>query len=399
MYSPIGNSADEVSRGLRCMASGVKQMQGWAQVDGLQTRLAAVLPTEPDLSAIPRHTRRGMGRQALLAALAARDAAKDAVLEHALLQSGRVGLAIGSTIGSQESLYTYYEQLIRGGGIRGIKSTAFLQVMSHTCAANVALDLGITGRVLAPVSACTSSSQCIGIGFETICVGAQDVMICGGADEAHFTAAATFDVVGGASRRYNEQPELTPRPFDRERDGLVVGEGSGIVVLERLEHALARGATIYGEILGYATNCNGSHITQPEQQAIEACLRLALSSAGLAATDVDYINAHATATVLGDTVEARAITTIFGDRVPVSSTKGQTGHTLGACGALETIFCLLMINGGFVAGTRNLDQIDPDCAGPQHLLQPQDAQLTVAMNNNFAFGGVNTSIILGRFSA
>jgi 3-oxoacyl-[acyl-carrier-protein] synthase II len=265
--------------------------------------------------------------------------------------------------------------------------------MSHTCAANCALAFGISGRVWGPNSACTSASQSIGLGFDTVRAGAQDVMICGGAEEAHYTTAATFNLAGAASTGYSDRPQSTPRPFDARRDGMVVGEGAGIVVLERLAHAKARGAKIYGELIGFATTCDGEHITSPAEHGMARAMALALESAGIAASDVDYINAHATGTDLGDSTEARATARIFGDRVPVSSTKGYIGHTLGACGGIESIFALAMIKAGFAAPTLNLETIDPACSGVWHLQQPLDRRVRVAMNNNFAFGGINTSLL------
>jgi 3-oxoacyl-[acyl-carrier-protein] synthase II len=392
----LGNDVAAVTRALRDGTSGVRVEPAWKEVDGLETCLRAPVAPGLDPQSIPRAFRRSMGPQAVFASLAARQAVADAGLDEAVLRSGAVGVSIGSTMGSVESLHAYFEHLIRGGSLRGIRGTAFLQTMGHTCAANVALLLGATGRVLAPSSACTSGSQGVGAAFEAVRHGLQDVMVCGGADEAHFIAAAVFDLVGGASRGHEEEPRLTPRPFDADRDGLVVGEGAGILVLEDLERARARGARVHAEVLGYATNCDGAHMSQPQQQGTEACMRAALEDAGVRAHDVDYVNAHATATPIGDVIEAAATAAVFGDRVPVSSTKGQTGHTLGACGAIETIFTILMMREGFVAATRNLERVDPACAGIQHVLRTRPATIAVAVNNNFAFGGVNTSLVLGR---
>jgi len=355
--------------------------------------VAAPVSPEPDARQIPRKVRRGMGRQAIFAAIAAQRAVTDAQITPDILGNGRTGLAMGSTLGSPTSLMAFYDKLVTTRSVAGVRSTQFLECMSHTCAANTASLLGIRGRVHAPVSACTSGSQSIGMAVETIQFGLQDVMLAGGADEAHFTATATFDIARGASRQ-NDNPSQTPRPFDAKRDGLVVGEGAGVVVLERMDYAVARGAPIYAEVLGYATMADGSHITQPQQPAMEATMRLALENAGVAPSDIDYINAHATATELGDPVEAAATAAVFGDTVPVSSTKGHTGHTLGACGALETIFTVLMMRAGFIAATRNLTQIDEACRGIRHIQTPLTTDLKLAMNNNFAFGGVNTSLVL-----
>ena len=393
LVSPIGGGLGAVTTALRNGTSGVRYMPEWEEWADMHARVAAPASPDPDPRQIPRKIRRGMGRQAIFAAVAAQRAVADAQVTPEVLSNGRTGLAIGSTLGSPTSLMAFYDTLVTTHSVAGVRSTQFLECMSHTCAANTASLLGIRGRVHAPVSACTSGSQSIGHAVEAIQFGLQDVMLAGGADEAHFTATATFDIARGASRQ-NDTPTLTPRPFDAKRDGLVVGEGAGVLVLERLDHAKARGAHIYAEIAGYATMCDGSHITQPQQPAMEATMRLALENAGVTATDIDYINAHATATLLGDPVEAAATRAVFGDKVPVSSTKGHTGHTLGACGALETIFTVLMMRAGFVAATRNLTQIDEACQGIQHVQTPFEAELKLAMNNNFAFGGVNTSLVI-----
>lgn len=397
LASPIGNTLEAARAALERGESGVRLMPDWGAVDGLLTRVAA--PVAPGLNeaAIPRGFRRTMGPQAMFAAAAAQAAIQDSGLDERILGSGQTGLAIGSTMGSAASLHEFFGHLFEQRTVAGVKGTSFFQCMGHTAAANLALLFGITGRVTATVSACTSGSQAIGAGYEWIRAGAQDVVIAGGADEAHFTAAATFDVMRGTSLRFHETPERTPRPFDADRDGLVIGEGSGIVVLERLEHARARDARIHAEVIGYATTCDGHHMSQPEQEGMERCMRRGLDSAGLAPAAIDYINAHATATPVGDAVEAAAVRAVFGARVPISSTKGQTGHTLGACGALETIFTVLMMQGGFAAGTRNLDRVDDACAGLLHLTRREALSIRTALNNNFAFGGVNTSIVLRRF--
>ncbi len=392
---PIGADLGAVTAALRLGRSGIRRMDGWAKVKDLSARVAGSIEgLGIDLEAsIARKHRRSMGRVAQLAAWAAGRAIEDARLVPELLGSGRVGVSIGSTIGSPSATLDYYANVF-GPGLRANKSTSFLQIMSHTCAANVALAHGVTGRVWAPASACTSASQAIGLGYDSLRAGVEDVMLCGGAEEVHFTTAAVFETVGAVSTRFNDTPHRTPRPFDQSRDGLVVGEGAGIVVLERLAHARARGARIWGEVIGFATSCDGEHITQPTAAGMESCMRQAIESADVSPAEIDYVNAHATATDVGDRTEAQATLKVFGDKVPISSTKGYVGHTLGACGAIETIFILDMMREGFAAPTLNLEQIDPACAGPWHLQEPLVKTIRVAMNNNFAFGGINTSLIL-----
>jgi 3-oxoacyl-[acyl-carrier-protein] synthase II len=267
--------------------------------------------------------------------------------------------------------------------------------MSHTTAANLAIYYGITGRVISTCAACVSSSQAIGAGYEAIRAGVQDVMICGGAEELHFSHAAIFDIMYATSRR-NDAPGLTPRPFDKDRDGLVIGEGAGCFVLESYERARARGANIHAEILGYGTNCDGTHVTNPSAEGMAGAMRLALEDAALDGARIDYVNAHATATEVGDIAESLATAKVLGTEVPISSTKSFTGHTLGACGAVEAAFCVAMMREGWLAPNRTLDAVDPRCA-PLHYLgkEARQAAPRITMSNNFAFGGINTSLILG----
>lgn len=223
------------------------------------------------------------------------------------------------------------------------------------------------------------------------------MMICGGAEELHFMHAGVFDALYAASSKFNDTPHLTPRPFDRDRDGLVVGEGAGTVVLESLEHAQARGARIHAELLGYGTTCDGTHLTKPSAEGMSRALRLALRSARIDANALDYVNAHATATAAGDVAESAATLESIGDSTPVSSTKGHTGHTLGACGTVEVALCLAMMKGSFIAPTLNLENVDPECAPLDYVKgEVREAKLDTVMSNNFAFGGLNTSLILRR---
>jgi 3-oxoacyl-[acyl-carrier-protein] synthase II len=281
-------------------------------------------------------------------------------------------------------------------GLAGIQSTEYIKFMSHTCAANLAIYYGITGRVISTCAACVSASQGIGAGYESIRAGAADVMICGGAEEMHFSHAAIFDIMFAASKR-NDEPDLTPRPFDKARDGLVIGEGAGTFILESYEHARARGATIYAELLGYGTNCDGTHVTNPSAEGMAGAMRLALRDAKIDAERIDYVNAHATATEVGDIAESLATARVIGPETPISSTKSFTGHTLGACGAIEAAFCIAMMREGWIAPNRTLDEVDERCAKLDYVGKlPRDDKPNITMSNNFAFGGINTSLILGK---
>jgi 3-oxoacyl-[acyl-carrier-protein] synthase II len=223
-------------------------------------------------------------------------------------------------------------------------------------------------------------------------------MICGGAEEMHFSHAAVFDILYATSTKYNDRPGLSPRPFDKDRDGLVVAEGAATFILESDERARRRGARVYGEVLGFGTSCDGQHVTMPSVEGMAASMKNALDDARVPADAVDYVNAHATATDAGDVAESQATLQVLGPRVPISSTKGHTGHTLGACGALESAFCLSMMHEGFLAPTLNLDEVDPRCAALNYVRGEPRAvsNMKVMMNNNFAFGGINTSLLFGR---
>ncbi len=393
MLSPIGNSRQAVAAALSGGVSGIRAMPEWAAVGDLKSHVAGLVsPFDPHQ--IPRTCRRTMGRLSLMAALAARQAVDDGALDPETLTSPNTGVIMGSTMGSVEVLDHFFGQFHAQHGINGLEGTMFMKVMGHTVSANVANLLGTRGQLLGLSSACASSTQAVGLACQMIQHGLGDVIICGGADEVQPTSVAVFDVLGAASRRYNHSPTSTPRPFDLQRDGVVLGEGAAVLILEEMDRARRRGARIHGEVLGYATNCDSSHMTQPGADLIEACMRQALVSAGIQPRDLHYINAHATGTTLGDAAEAAAIRALVGDAVPVSATKGYTGHLQGACGAMEAILCLMMMQDGVLQPTLNLEQVDPQCAGLAHLLKPLACRASLALSSNFAFGGVNASLVL-----
>lgn len=393
LTSPIGNSFDEVSRSLRDDRSGVRVVPQFGEIQSMQTRLGA--PVEVDLSALPKKRTRTMGRVALLSTWATQKALEDAGIDKELLSSGEVGLAYGSTGGTSAAVEDFVRKLYIQKSLGAIQSATYLKFMSHTCAANLAQYFAIRGRVLTTCSACVSSSQAIGYGYEAVKHGFQEVMICGGAEEMDVVHAAIFDLMFATSTKYNERPAESPRPFDVDRDGLVVGEGAGTVILESYERARARGARIYAEVAGFATNCDGLHMTAPSEDGMTRVIEKAMADAKIDRGQIDYVNAHATATDLGDLCESRAVMRAVGDRVPVSSTKGFTGHTLGACGAIETIFCLAMMRDGFLAPNKNLTRAHPDVAPLAYVIgPPREARPKTMMNNNFAFAGLNTSLIL-----
>jgi 3-oxoacyl-[acyl-carrier-protein] synthase II len=393
LTSPIGNTLEAVSVALREGKHGISTQRQWDAYGNLATRLAAPV-VAIDFSSYPRKKIRTMGRVALLAAYASDAAVADAGLTPGELNSGKVGLAYGSTHGSSSELEEFCRSLFKQDSLKGLPSTSYLKFMSHTCAANLAMHYGIRGRVITTCSACVSSSQAIGYGYEAVKYGFQEAMICGGAEELHFTHAGVFDIMYATSTRYNDHPESSPRPFDQKRDGLVIGEGACTVILESYERARARGAKIYGEILGYGTNCDGVHMTNPSWEGMAAAMRLCLDDAKVPVDSIDYVNAHGTATELGDIAESKATFEVLGRKVPISSTKSYTAHTLGACGSIETAFCLLMMRDRFLPANRNLEEVDPRCAPLNYLRETASAAPKTIMTNNFAFGGINTSLLI-----
>ena len=397
LASPLGCDLTEVAARVRANDHGIAAMPEWNEIGHLATRVAAPVAV-PKALEVPHKAARTMGRVSQLATIATTLAVRDAGLTPGELTDGTVGLAYGSTHGSWTANEEWVRKLVKSNSFLGMSSTTYLKFMSHTTAANLAIHFGIRGRVLCTSAACVSATQAIGQGYETIGAGLADVMVCGGAEELHFSHAAVFDMLHAASKAFNASPELTPRPFDQRRDGLVVGEGAGTLVLESYDRAVARGAKIYAEITGFGTNCDGTHVTNPSADGMRRSMELALRSAGLGPDAIDYVNAHATATDAGDVAESQATLQVLGPRVPISSTKGHTGHTLGACGALESAFCLSMMHEGFLAPTLNLDEVDPRCAPLNYVRGEPRAvsNMKVMMNNNFAFGGINTSLIFGR---
>jgi 3-oxoacyl-[acyl-carrier-protein] synthase II len=395
IISPIGNSLDEVFQSLLNRVSGIKTIHDWDGIDGLNVNIAGSCSGFEE-KRINRKDRRTMGRMAIMASLSALDAIEQSGLEQKIITSADMGVVMGSTTGSGLNIEKVFSDFSRTGGITMLEGTAFMKIMSHSVAANVSAMLKTKGRVLSPCCACATSTQAVGEGFEMIKNGHQKVMICGGADDLHPSTAAVFDVLYAASRKYCSTPSKTPKPFDIDRDGLVVSEGAGAVVLEEYEHAKKRNAKILSEITGYGTCCDGEHMTSPQPDGMIRSMTGALKSAQCHIDQIDYINAHATGTLKGDISEAQAIKTLCGDKIPVSGTKGYTGHTLAASGIMEVIFSMLMMNNDCIVPTLNLDNIDPLCAGIFHVTEKIERQINMIMTSNFAFGGINATLILKK---
>jgi len=396
--SPLGSDWPAVRAALLASRTGVRVMPEWDVYEGLHTRLGAPVCDFSVPAHYPRKKVRSMGRVAVMATRATELALADAGLAgDASVTDGRTGIAYGSTSGSPPAMAVYADAFYTKHSLKGIAGTDYLQFMSHTCAANLAQFFGITGRVIPTCSACTAGSQGIGYAYEAIASGRQEVMVAGGAEELHAVNAAVFDIMFATSTR-NTEPNRTPRPFDRDRDGLVVGEGAGTLILEALEHARGRGARIYAELTGFGTNGDGTHITNPDVRGMQTVMELALKDGGLAPGAIGYVNAHGTATEAGDIAESAATYRVFGDGVPVSSLKGALGHTLGAGGALEAWITIMMLDEGWLAPTLNLDVPDPRCAPLDYIRgEPRTRSVDHVMSNNFAFGGVNTSLIFSRW--
>ena len=339
---------------------------------------------------------RSMGRVSYLCVDAAEQALTDAgLLGDESITDGRMGVACGSSSGSTKDIGDVGELLLTGTS-RNFSANTYVRMMPHTTAANIGIFFGLKGRIIPTSSACSSGSQGIGYAYEAIKYGLTDMMLAGGGEEFCPSEVYVFDSLYAASRR-NGEPEKTPRPYDVNRDGLVIGEGAGIFVLEELEHAKRRGAKIYAELVGYGANSDGSHVTQPQKDTMQKCMELALQDAGITPDKIGYVNGHGTATEKGDIAETLATEAVFGF-VPISSQKSYLGHTLGACGALEAWFSIEMMNGGWFAPTLNLNNIDPRCGKADYILSGgREIETDYVMSNNFAFGGVNTSLVFKRW--
>jgi 3-oxoacyl-[acyl-carrier-protein] synthase II len=397
--SPIGCDWDTVGARLRSYRNAVVRMDEWDEYQGLHTRLGAPAAEFGLSDRYNRKTTRSMGRVALMATRASELALIDAgLLDHPLLTGGMLGVAYGSSTGSPKSVGDFSMMLLEKS-TQNINATTYIKMMSHTAPVNIGVFFGAAGRIITTSSACTSGSQGIGYAFEAIRSGRQLAMIAGGAEELCATEAAVFDTLYATSVR-NDTPQLTPTPFDAQRDGLVIGEGAGTLILEDLEHAQARGARIYAELVGFGTNSDGCHVTNPNAATMRTAIELALADAALPASAIGYINAHGTGTQQGDVAESHATAQVFGNGTPISSLKSYMGHTLGACGALEAWLSIEMMRDNWFAPTVNLKNVDPQCAELDYIIgEGRALDCEYVMSNNFAFGGINTSLIFKRHSA
>lgn len=394
--SALGDDWPTIRAAMERGETGVRTMPEWDRFDGINTRLAAPLPASARQDNYPRKKTRTMGPVARMAVRATEQALRDAgLLEDPVVRSGRTGIAYGSSFGSPAPVLAFSE-LVQVGRSKHLNATSYIQMMSHTAAVNIGLFFGVTGRIHPTSSACTSGSQAVGYAAESIRWGKADVMIAGGAEELDVTESAVFDTLFATSTR-NDQPSTTPRPYDRDRDGLVIGEGAATLILEERERALARGATIYAEVAGFASNSDGNHVTQPQAATMEVALRLALEDAGVGPGAIGFVNGHGTATEWGDIAESEATAAAVGNRVPIHSLKSYFGHTLGACGAMEAWLGIEMMRADWFPPTINLENVDERCAPLDYVMgEPRRLSIDYLMSNNFAFGGINTSLVFRR---
>jgi 3-oxoacyl-[acyl-carrier-protein] synthase II len=396
--TPVGHGKDAILEHLTKGVSGIKKLKH----DDLYSKyIDAGVFGSVDYNVdfdFSRRDRKTMGPVSYYACQVAKEALKMAGPEEDFITSGRMGVAFGSTHGSPLVQRELYQALFDDtySGYASIKAVDYLKFMVHTTAVNITKMFGITGRVISSSTACTTSSQSIGFGYEMIKYGMQDAMLCGGADEYDMSTVAVFDNLMACSTEFNETPHLTPRPFDRDRDGLVVGEGAGAVLLESYDSARKRGADILAEVVGFSCNNNGGDLILPNRNGITQTIILGLKDAAVSPDAVDFISAHATATKHGDIIEAQATGSVYGKSPVVSGLKSYTGHTMGSCGVIESIMTLYMMQEGFIAPTLNLEHVDEKCAMIRHAREIIDADIRIAAIQNFAFGGVNTSLILKK---
>ncbi|SFC35887.1 beta-ketoacyl-ACP synthase I [Tropicimonas isoalkanivorans] len=397
IVSPIGNSAEDVTTSLKAGASGIARDESMVE-HGFRSQVSGQLRIKP-ADHIDKRTLRFMGPGAAYAHIAMQQAIADAGLEEEDVVNVRTGLVAGSGGPSTSAMFTAHQTVLKTGGTKRIGPFAVPKCMSSTISANLATAFKIKGINYSITSACSTSLHCIGNAAEQIMMGKQDVMFAGGGEELDWTLSCLFDAMGAMSSKYNDTPEAASRAFDANRDGFVIGGGGGILVLEELERAKARGARIYAEVTGFAATSDGHDMVAPSGEGGERAMRLALQSLP-EGRKVSYINAHGTSTPVGDVGEIEAVRRVFGEgsTPPVSSTKSMTGHAQGAAGVLEAVFCLLMLKHDFIAPSINVTDLDP-ALKPEEIATRlvENAGLDTVMTNSFGFGGTNGSMLLSTF--
>ncbi len=396
VISSIGNSADEVTASLKAGRSGITANADMAEY-GFRSQIAGAVDINP-ADFIDKRTLRFMGPGAAYAHMAMTQAIADAGLDESDVVNPRTGLVAGSGGPSTSAMFGAHQTVLKSGAPKRIGPFAVPKCMSSTISANLSTSFKIKGLNYSITSACSTSLHCIGNAAEQIMLGKQDVMFAGGAEELDWTLSCLFDAMGAMSSKYNDTPEKASRAFDADRDGFVIAGGGGIVVLEELERAKARGAKIYAEVTGYAATSDGHDMVAPSGEGGERAMRGALETLP-EGRSISYINAHGTSTPVGDVGEVEAVRRVFGDgsTPPVSSTKSMTGHAQGAAGALEAIFCLLMLDNDFITPSINVETLDPGLKPEEIATQlKENAALDSVMTNSFGFGGTNGSMILSK---
>ena len=394
IVSCIGNDIPAVTESLRAMRSGIRFNERYAQL-GLRSQVSgSVQDKEALYNKVDRKLTRFMGDAALFAYLSMEQAIADSGLAPEQVSHERTGLIAGSGGGSPVNQVEGMD-VLKERGIRRVGAFRVPRIMSSTVSANLCTAFSIRGVNYSITSACATSAHSIGAAAEQIAWGVQDVMFAGGGEEESVELTLFFDAMGALSSKYNDTPETASRPFDATRDGFVAAGGGAMLVLESYEHAKARGAKIYGEIIGYGATSDGADMVAPSGEGAQRCMELALKQAG--GRKIDYINTHGTSTPAGDMTELKAIGRVFGAELPlITSTKSLTGHSLGATGAQEVIFTLIMMQDGFISGSANLNQLDPEAEGFPIVTATREARIEAALSNSFGFGGTNASLVVAR---
>jgi 3-oxoacyl-[acyl-carrier-protein] synthase II len=399
--TPIGHDKDEIVHSLLNGVSGVKPLHEDELISRfIHSKVYGTIDYPINYN-FERQYRKTMAPCSYYACQVAKEVLQQSGLTKEFITSGKLGVAFGSIHGSpttQRDIYRTFFTATDNAAFKKIGAVDYLKSMVHTTAVNITKMFGITGRVISSGTACTTSSQSIGYGYESVKFGMQEAMLCGGADEYDTITVAVFDNLLACSTAFNNDPQRTPRPFDKLRDGLVVAEGAGAVMLEEYEFARKRGAHILAEVIGFACNNNGGDLILPNLDGITNTLQLGVENAKIDPDEVDLISAHATATKMGDIIEAQAISRVFGDHPYVVGLKGYMGHTMAACGSIETILTIYMMQEGFIAPTLNLEEVDERCAMLRHVQKIIRQPVKTAAIQNFAFGGVNTILLLRKLS-
>ncbi|AGI31958.1 TPA: beta-ketoacyl-ACP synthase I [Mannheimia haemolytica] len=394
VISSIGNNKEEVLESLKAGKSGIEFVPEFAEV-GMRSQVAGTIKLNP-AELIDRKIYRFMGDAAAYAYLSMKEAIEDSGLTEEQVSNDRTGLVIGAGTGSAHSQLVACDAVRGPRGVKAVGPYAVTKTMASSVSACLATPYKIRGVNYSISSACATSAHCIGHAMELIQLGKQDVVFAGGAEELSWECATEFDAMGAVSTKYNETPTKASRAYDANRDGFVIAGGGAVVVVEELEHALARGAKIYAEIVGYGATSDGYDMVAPSGEGAERCMRQAMATVN---GEIEYINVHGTSTPVGDVKELGAIRNVFGDKTPaISSTKSMTGHSLGAAGAHEAIYSLLMLDNNFIAPSINIETLDEQAQGMNIVTERQDKALTTVMSNSFGFGGTNACLVFQRYS-